>query len=322
MFFVGLASVLAQPAPQSGGSAPEKDREVPSGPLETRFFHLKHASSDELADVIHRLGLPGRAVADPRTNSLIVSAPASEIGNIEAVLAGLDVDTGDRKDSPAALSVIQLNNRRADEVAGRIASLIAGDRSLRDARVASDDARGKLIIRGPRTLIEMAQQVASQMDRPSQTTQMEFVFFQADQSQPPADAEGIPQDLAAVAKELERFGRIKLLGRLASVGLENQQFRIEGAIGQDMSAQINGIVSKASEDGTILVQIDSELRLSRVRPEKPGPPAAAGGGFFEQSGFKVSTTIGTRRGETVVIGTAPAGWKPGESAILVVQVRK
>ena len=39
------------------------------------------------------------------------------------------------------------------------------------------------------------------------------------------------------------------------------------------------------------------------------------------SAFQVESTLITRRGDYVVLGSAPTGWEIGESAILVLHVR-
>ena len=255
-------------------------------------------------------------VGDPTTNSIIVNSTNADIAVIERLLTHLDRPSDQARNSAPGVRAVQLKHRATDDVSKKLMSLLGASRD-RDARVASDEGRGKIILRGSGEFLEFASNVISELDVPAQMIQLEFAFFSADQN---AEATGepdasrkIPADLETVANELQRFGKVRLLGRLACNTMEDNQFLVEGLLGEGLSAKVSGSIINAVTDGSIQLNVKGNVRLTRGA----GDPKAAP----QSSAFEINTTVVTRRGDTVMIGSAPAGWAPGESAIMVLHAK-
>lgn len=315
VLFAGSA-VLAQPVAGSNQGTTQDEsarpgRKAQAAPTEMRIFALKHASAEEITGVVSRL-LRARIVADGRTNSLIVNGTSEDLQKAHELIAALDVPADVPEPDASEVVLIQLHHRSAEEVASRI-SMVVFPFMARSVRIAADSARETVIVNGPPAFIRTAQLIAAKLDTAAESVQLEFTFFRADLNATGV-SKNIPKDLADVAKELSRFGSIELIGRLATVASEGEKFSIRGAISTDMQAQVSGRLLKAVSGGGVRLEVDADMTLQRdIQTEtRKGR---------EQSSFKVETTLSTRRGETVVIGSAPTGWAPGESAILVVQVR-
>ncbi len=313
VLFAGSA-VLAQPVAGSNQGTTQDEKARPgrraqAAPTEMRIFGLKHASAEDVAGVVGRLLRGAKFVADPNTNSLIVNGTSEDLQKAKELIAALDVPVDAPKTSTSEVVLIQLHHRSADEVAGHISRVA----STRSARIAADSARETVILNGPPAFIRTAQLIAARLDTPAESVQLEFTFFRADLNSTGV-SKNIPKDLADVAKELSRFGSIELIGRLAAVASEGEKFSISGAISNDMRAMVQGRLLKAVAGGGVRLAVDADMTLQRESQTETQKRR-------EQSSFKVETTLLTRRGDTVVIGSAPTGWAPGESAILVVQVR-
>lgn len=309
---VAVSTVLAQPgagAKQGTSQDETKARRGRQAPTEMRIFSLKHASAEDIAGVVGRLLRGAKFVADPNTNSLLVDGTSEDLQKAHELIAALDVPTVRAKPSASEVVLIPIRHRSAEEVASRI-SQVASSRSV---RIAADSARETVIVNGPPAFIRMAQLIAAKLDTAAESVQLEFTFFRADLNSTGV-SKNVPKDLADVAKELSRFGSIELIGRLATVASEGEKFSIRGAISNEMQAMVRGRLLKAVAGGGIRLAVDADMTLQRdIQTEtRKGR---------EQSGFNVETTLSTRRGDTVVIGSAPTGWEPGESAILVVQIR-
>ncbi|MBK8270747.1 MAG: hypothetical protein IPK83_21550 [Planctomycetes bacterium] len=119
----------------------------------------------------------------------------------------------------------------------------------------------------------------------------------------------MPEDLQRVAEEAARFGHIEFQGRLTATATQEQSFKISGGIQNRADVGIQGRIVSIPADGPIKLDFESQLRFQQF-VDKPGPS------------FMLSTTVIAKRGEFVVIGSAPAGFDPGDALILVLHVRK
>lgn len=310
---------VKQPEDKEGKSKGGKNEPNPRA-QNVRVFPLQHTAPNNVLATLIPLFKNASLVADPSTNSIIVNSSNADIATIEGLLTHLDKTSDQPRNAAPGVRTIQLKHRATDDVSKKLMSLLGGFGD-RDARVASDEGRGKLILRGSPDFLEFAGQVISELDVPAQMIQFEFAFFSADQNAAATgesdEAGSIPADLTDVARELGRFGRVRLLGRLACNAMEDHQFVLEGALGEGLSAKVSGNVLNAVTDGTIQLSVQGQVRLTRTGAG-PNPSQAPP----RSSIFDVNTTVVTRRGETIMIGSAPTGWAPGESAIMVLQAKQ
>ena len=321
---IAMIIQLGSPNPnalaQEGTGSSEKEtgasgRRTPK-PVAVRMYLLSHARADQIAPLLQRLIRNCQIVTDSRTNSIIVSGDAMQFAAFEDLLGDLDVDVGSKSQATSDVEIIPIKNRIVADIADRIVDVFERSSDHANWSVAADNSRNSLLLRGRLPFLESARAIAHQLDTPAATIQLDFAFFRADLNDTQASG-AVPQDLAEVTEELKRFGRYEIVGRLATVAVEGQEFSIEGSIGDEMDVRISGDLKKAAPDGAVRLNVGAHLRLMQASSSEDG----AKRGRLKTSAFEVNTTLATRRGDTIVIGTAPAGWKAGESAILVVHVR-
>lgn len=304
--------------PEDAGKRRGRNDDVPNPrAMNVKIFPLQYTTPGTMLETLIPLFKTASLVGDPGTNSIIVSATNADIAIIERLLTRLDKTSDSSRTTAPAVRTVQLKHRGTDDVSKKLMSLLGSMRD-RDARIASDEGRGKLILRGSNEFLDFAGKVISELDVPAQMIQFEFAFFSTDQNaqvtDDPDDTNRIPNDLVAVGKELQRFGRVKLLGRLACNAMEDHQFQVDGALGEGLSAKVMGSIVNAVTDGSLQLNVQGQVRLTRFA----GDPRAAP----QTSSFEINTTVVTRRGDTVMIGSAPAGWAQGESVIMVLQAKK
>lgn len=304
---------VATPAePSTPASRGMHRRATPRPPTSTTVFKLHHASCDDIAVTLGR-AFSAVAIPDRRTNSVIMSAPESELAAARALLEKLDQPSTDPTASDVL--IVPAKYRRAQALADQIRQVLPG----RDLRVAADEARASILLRGTDSALEAASSILAQLDTPAASVTLEFAFFRAyrDHDKNHFDAV-IPPDLADVAKELRRFGAVEFLARLSTIAVEHEDFKIEGGILEDLVTMVKGELISVADDGAVRLEMDAFLRLEKA--PSPGPKDKA-----QRRGpmptFELGTIVQTRRGDYVILGSAPTGWKPGESAILVLHVR-
>jgi len=323
MLFASIVAQHAEQPPNPGRPTVAMPRVNPmphANPMfgrDVRIFPLKNTEPGGVMETLIPLFKGVSMVASPPTNSIIASGAVEELDAMEGLLKHLDQPAEPAGRKVLGVRAIQLKHRATDDVSKELMSLLAGVPRSMDGRVAADRGRGKIVLRGTDDFLDFAAHVIAELDVPAQMIQFEFAFFSADQkdTSPP---DGIPADLEGVAKELARFGRVRLLGRLACNATENREFQLEGLLGDGMMAIVEGSLINAVADGSIQLKVSGRVRLNHPEggddAEAKAPPRT--------STFSIETTVVTRRGDTVIIGTAPAGWAPGESAIMVLQVKK
>jgi hypothetical protein len=349
ILFTGAKIALAQggsrppagrePAPPAAAEkAPQRTPEAPpqhkppqqqrkgEPPVEYKpvVFRLQNADCTEVGEVLDRIFFEGIVVPIPRTGSIIYAGPEDTLPQVMELLGKLDVPAGDAETSE--LTMIPVRHRRVEDIADQLMKVI-GSRSGREVRMAADKGRSMLLIRGPKTVVQMAQAVVDELDKPAGSVSLEFAFFHADLNRKEPFST-IPADLAQVAEELQRFGTIELMGRLSAIAVENAKFRIGGSIAENMpQAQVEGELIGSSADGAVKLRLMAHMMLDRK--DAPPPPPAEKGEDKDKSAsrpgprpsYELETSVQTKRGDYVVLGSAPTGWRPGESLILVMYVR-
>jgi hypothetical protein len=286
-------------APQSAES-PDASTEI------MRVIALKNASSASVAHMLSELGF--EIVSDGSTNSIIVNGTLEKLQTLEELITKLDIPAGGLVNEN--LAVIPVRHRPPQELANHI--MVLGQ--VRNARVASDTARSMILINGPDDVLDMARQITEALDTPARSVALDFAFFQAIVGG--ADPVGsVPHDLAAVAKELDRFGAVQLLGRMGTSCVEGEGFEIMGELKSHFVCEVNGELIAALDGGSIKLRLQARLGLES-RADEPGLD-----GQVKRAVFEVETTVVTQSGDIVVLGSAPAGLEEGQSVILVLRVR-
>lgn len=307
---VSLFALLPTAAAQTGREAAPvrgRGRVAPqqSTDNENRIFRIKYAEAEELAQLVSG-ALNVSVLADERTNSVIVTAPESRMEKVEALVAQIDtpVDESTAKDE---LTLATIRNRDVGLVLGRLRELFS-----RELRVSADEEGRHVILRGTRSNIDLAMKVIETMDQPLPTATVEVSFFQVGTSDE-AFSQEIPDDLKPVARQLERFGTPRLVGRMSTAAVEGQTFTVEGQIAESTLVEMSGRLEAAPNDGTIRLSLSSNLTMRRESE-------ATGRNNTESPRFLIKTNVATKRAEYLVLGSAPLGWRPGESVVLVVYV--
>jgi len=277
-----------------------------------RTFRLKNASCDDVVNTIQSL-VTKKVRAELRTNSVIYVGRDYDLETVEKVIKELD-SVSTELEGETEVTVVPVKYRSVRIVAAEIRDAFPASLSPEDGfQVSVDQDRSSLLLRGSKKLVRMAGVAIRQLDTPATVRNLEFAFLKAESGDTPPDS-AIPDDLKDVANELKRFGRIALLGRLSTVAVEGKPFSISGEKG--MSYWIKGELLHASEDGAVKVKVEAQLSqyLGRNRG-KTGRRAY-------NTVFKLDTSVLTRSGDYVVLGSAPGPdtGKPGESVILVLHV--
>ncbi len=273
-------------------------------------FNLDHANCYEVSHVISDAFSGCSSIPVEQSNSIVFVGPPETQAAARKLIGQMD-DMAKHESGPGVV-VVSIKNRRIDELIDQLNRVIDGRR----LRVSGDRGRSKVLLRGDKGEIQQAEALLQQLDSPAPAVPVEFAFIQAKAT---GGAEGppIPADLADVAKELERFGKLTMLGRLSTVAVEGERFGVEGQIVPGIKAEVRGFVTGGGAEGAIKLEVKASLEMNSH--EKSGEKL---GGPPTIPYFHVETVVATQRGEYLVLGSAPTGSDLGESAILVMHVRK
>lgn len=328
----GSAAMVAQAQPEEqpafggrrgGATTPAQPSRAAGEPaydaMEYRVVRVQHAHIDALVPIVENTcGVT--AIADNRTNSLILSGVPGSLKRAQDLIAQLDVAVEPTPETE--MSMVPLQVRDANEVA---TALIQTYRN--ELRVVADRGRSLLMLKGPQTAIASAKEMIKSLDatpaaKPS--VRIEAAFFRAQfDKEPPANA--VPDDLKDVARELARFGKVGVFGRLSTMAAESESFEVEGDLSGDVKAKVSigGVVVSAANEAVRLkfrARAQVEFRPPPVTLKNPDGSETTQPHPTEWVPFKLETTVSLRPGEYLVLGSAPHGWKVGESAILVLKV--
>jgi hypothetical protein len=310
----GRTVQVAQAQPDKPGAAKPAGRggrgqgaPSPSTVGEVRAFRLNHAKCEEASLLLNILLPPGIVVwEDKRTNRVLCQGDEAQFQQVQLLLETLDIPAEDAR-AAADLSIVPVRHRDVQSLANEIQNTLGTWSSVSGShfRVAADGTRSAIILDGQPDAVARAKSIIKALDTPAGTAQLEFSFFRAR-----LDGEGtapeIPVDLRPVAEELRRFGQVELLGRLSTVATEEEGFQIEGMIANMIRAEVQGSLVGVDEDGSVKIKLDTSMTMT-TDPQRGG----------DSPRFSLNTVIQAPRGEFIVLGSAPNGWKLGESAILV-----
>ncbi len=301
---------------RGGGAGPA----APDAPELIRIYPVKHLNCQQVCEIVAQaFGRPHLYPINV-TNSVLYAGPEALAPRIEELISQLDTPAaGEEVVSEADVELVPIKHRDAEEIAWELARI----NLPHNFQAVHDPSRNAVLMKGEKQVIAKARQIIDGLDAPSPMVQLEFVFFRARQQG--GGGEEIPEDLRGLSKELQRFGQVELLGRLSTLAVQDRRFRIHGHVSELLTARVEGHLLSAGDDGSAKVQFEASMDLAPPSaepaapssadappaPRKPRPPE-----------FFLNTVVTTRRGDQVVLGSAPHGWGPGESAILVLTVRK
>jgi len=307
------ANAQATPQPSSRGRHSQKPPNMP----EVRIFKVKHIQASEVANLISNLMHSQSTYAVNRTNSIIYSGPTESIPKVEKLLQQLDVPVEETL-SDSEITVVPISERNVDELARHLNKM-----KLRKGRrgidIVADKSRSRILLSGPSDLIANARAVIAELDIPAGSVNLEFTFFKA-RLNADAPSPKMPADLEPLVKELQRFGQLELLGQLSAVAVEDEKFAVSGSIGDLIDADVRGTVITAPAGGSVRVSLETSVRLESPK-QIENPSNDKKRGSRRQPEFRLSTSVSVQRGDYVVLGSAPNGWKAGESAILVMRAQ-
>jgi len=315
------AAICAQtPGAEAPKSSGGKEHEAPE--MAVRIFPIQNTTCTEIAEILNRLQPWDSMVAsDANTNSVIIKAAPDSLGKYESLIRELDRKGGANPDSNQRSVTLEIRFRSVRDIESRVKEVLGKGNPKEDNRVASDTARSRLLLRGSNAFVAAAIDLVQSLDMPAESVQVEFAYFLADRD-PNVETPPPPPDLTEVAKSLERFGKLNLLGRLTCTVAEDEPVTIQGRLGTGLRARISGAIAKLGADGSVKMSLDADLEMEEPQQQPDPNSKSMQSPVRKTGGFTVKTSIATRRGDTVVIGTAPAGLADGQSVILVMQVRK
>jgi hypothetical protein len=287
-------------------------------------FPLQHAACVEVTETLRGVFFKVMFVPYPYGNMVLYSGPEETVPAVAKLIEELDVPVGGPK--TPGLVMIPLQHRRADEVYDQLGKMLGGGR---DVRISADKSQSMILVSGGDAVADSARRIIQELDKPRASASLEFVLFRADPSSDPRSRK-IPPDLAPATEELQRFGALELMGRMTAVAVEHEVFAVVGGISKNLSyIRLRGELISASADGSVWIRVTAKSGLDIQKlpkndvsepdsgDDKPKPlPPQAG-----DSTFELETTVRAERGHYIVVGSAPSGWAPGESLVLVMYVR-
>jgi len=295
-----------QPAQGRPGARGRQTPQQAEPEMEVRVFQLVHSSVDDIAAIVGQI-LKIQVVPDNRTKSIIVAASAAEVQRVAELVQKLDMPA-DAAGSSQDVSVVAVANRDVNDLAGRISDLYRGE-----LRISADPTGRRLLLRGDTAEIDTARALVKQLDTPTPTASIEFAFLHIGAADDAATSD-IPADLEPVARQIERFGTPRLMGRLMTVAMEGEEFAVTGEIAKQSEVEIKGRLLSAPENGATKLDVRAELQLNKL------VSAGTKDEHTLAAMFRLATSVVVKRGDYVVLGSAPHGVEPGESVVLVVHV--
>jgi len=310
----------AKPAPAKPGAKAEQPEDEDS-PAEVQIIPLKSANAADVAELLKvMLGMKtpeggeagGRYVpiaVDQRTNSLIVSAPASQIERIRSIIKKLDV-VGDNEPPAQRPSVIPLRSLEPDaSLQEALRQVLTGQGNFtvdrqRKVLIVSCDERTKQAVTA--LLEDLEKQGQKQRGTTAQSTpqvQVRVVWLVNDI--PHQESAKLPDDLKEVLPGLAKLGIDK--PRLAAQTLVNvtygTRFQTRGVARLDAPCQfsVSGQFTGTSEPPKLHI----DIHANRLPQAGPGEICS------------LQTEISAPPGHLVVLGVTPT---EASTSVFVVQV--
>jgi len=323
-------AAYAQPA-----VAQNDEEDLSAWPLpDVHFIELHYAQCDQVATILNKFFSDDVSGCDHRTGLLMYYGPTGHLDKAKDFVAQLDVPEA-TPEQEEDFKLIPLRHRDTEAIYRHVSTLVPNHsvrrdgRMIQSSRIAADASRSAILVRGDVDSVRTVQEIIEGLDTPESTVQLEFAFLAAKATGDIGHLPPVPDDLADVAAELARFGKISLLCRAMTTAVEGERFKIEGGIGVEFNAAMNikGRLLHAAEKGTVKLGFDAEVVMrpppldhdphahppASNEPEKPKKAA-------HKIVFRLETVVTTQRGDYLVVGSSPAGRDPGESLILVLHV--
>jgi hypothetical protein len=295
-----VPAARAQAPPKAAPAKTEAPPKAAPAKTELTIFTLKYLQAEEAQQVLTELlGLEGgkgptRIVADPRINSLIVSATAEEITKIEALLVRLDRAVAEgRGGKEMVTEVYRLRNLPADKDLLAELQLILPP----DARIAADARTNAIILHADESTHRAVARLLGEIARPVSAVadgnvQVRIVWLVSGKgpigSAPPAD-------FGEVVAKLEKLGvkDPKMLAQFVVPAGPDGKFTITGLakLAQAWSLSSQGVLS--TKDGRMSLSV---LLQATVAESGRSPP---------KSLCELETTITYSPGQTVLLGVTP-----------------
>lgn len=314
-----LAIPLAQTTPsepgttRSGRSAAEPQTGTPAARSDTarsiRAFRFKHIDAYEARNNFRELIHDVFMSVVPHTNTLLCRCDDQQAAAIAGAIELIDVAGASQ--TKTSLHIFPIQHRSATEMLEHLTPVT--DRGT--AEVYADESRSSLVVVSQSDEdVNSIKDLLRALDTPMPTVRLEFAVFLADlnASDPAAP---IPDDLQPVAKELSRFGRVKLLGRCGTASTQGQDYRVRGLIQNVLDSDIRGTILRADAGSPVQIRVDARL-FTWGQPATTTDEKASRNGSFE-----ISTKLALPPGEFVAIGAAAAGAAEGQSLILVLRAQ-
>jgi len=248
----------------------ELDRAEEGSKLVTKILALKYTDASQLSVALDQMmahlnakpgpqtpGAPPTAtvsptkiLADPITNSLIVSGPEKDVAQIEGFVSRLDVSGS----TGIKTATIRLEQAQARTLADQIMRVLKRKKtSFQETIVVADDWTNSLIVSGYPEDIETVKRLAAELDE-SKTASMETRVFMLKES----DASVLSESLSSVLTRSSNTGGGRYGGYFYGRGSEQTD---EPQITVD--TRLNALIIKAkTEDFPMIEQLIEELDIA------------------------------------------------------------
>jgi type II secretory pathway component GspD/PulD (secretin) len=235
------------------------DQTPASNASAVRLFPLKHARAEELVDTVGRVfsararGIGGQVQApefgaDPRTNTLVVTASAETLREVESLVSRLDA-ANERDRRP--LEIIDLAAADARTAAELLTRTVVGDDQARreSTLIVADEGSGTLLVRADDGALAEIRTILREIDRPA-TGEFKVRSIVLERA-----------DAGAVAQALQRFyddrARIATNGRARRDGA-----RRVSIVGDARSATL--LVAASDADFTEIKELVAQFDTAKA----------------------------------------------------------
>ena len=279
-----------------------------------RTIYLKNVKAEVFSAAVSKLFHDSRiAVAQPRTNSVVIYATKDQHKQLEELVGQID-----RAPLPVhqlkifSLQYVKPNNQLLD-----ILQVTLRDRE--SVRIAVDEKGNRVIARGTAADLSMIEAVIARLDTPSGrreipraiTYTVKILWLTTDDTM---RTKKLPNELAPVALALMKVGvkRPKLVQELVIASSSDSEFKLSGR------ARKKNKDWKLAVDGKILTTPQKKagrpFRLPRLEISLTTSPA----GEKASSDVDLKTTIPAPIGNYTVLGVSPN--QDGSSNLFVIRV--
>jgi type II secretory pathway component GspD/PulD (secretin) len=246
-------AAAAEPPPAAAADRAQPDYHV---------YRLRHASAadaartlEELFNGSNRRAARARIVAEPVTNSLIVSATPADLATIEALLTKIDVEEAAKGPSPSELRIFALKHREPDAGLEAALRMVIGTHDA--ARFVLDRGRRQVLVYGDRNTLDLVEALLTRLDdagaaKPEPAAAgLEVRVFWVVSGPGRGDDARPPDVLKEAVPELGRLGldRPRLAAQLAVNTTPDVRFEMAGVAALDTPFRlaVTGTVAERNE---------------------------------------------------------------------------